>query len=232
LDFELEIGVFVGGAPNAVGQPLRMAEAEERLFGMVLLNDWSARDLQKWEYVPLGPFTAKNFATTVSPWVVTMDALAPFGVPNQEQVPRPLSYLQDPHATCYDLHLDVGIRGANMAKPFTVSHSNAKYLYWTFKQQLVHHAVSGCSMVAGDLLGSGTISGPLASEYGSMLELSWRGTREVVLGEAASGAPAPPTRKFLADGDSVVMLGYAQAPNYRVGFGECEGTIIPPVKLE
>lgn len=225
LDFELEMAAFVGGHGNTMGQPLTVAQAEHAMFGLVVMNDWSARDIQKWEYVPLGPFTAKNFGTTISPWVVTMEALEPFRVPNQEQIPHPLPYLTEEHPSTYDIHLDVSIKSKSMDKPAVVSRSNAKYLYWTLKQQLVHHSISGCNMVAGDLLGTGTISGPQPTEYGSMLELSWRGAKEISLGEGNG------VRKFLQDGDSVNMLGYAQAENYKIGFGDCEGTVLPAVKF-
>jgi len=225
LDFELEMGAFVGGTGNALGQPMTLAQAEESLFGLVVLNDWSARDVQKWEYVPLGPFTAKNFATTISPWVVTLEALRPFAVPNQAQIPPPLPYLAEEKAVTYDIHLDVLVapKGAAPSEEQVVSRSNAKYLYWTLKQQLVHHSVTGCNMVAGDLLGTGTISGPKSEEYGSMLELSWRGSKEVPVGGGV-------TRKFLQDGDTVNLRGYAQAENFRVGFGDCAGTILPAIK--
>jgi fumarylacetoacetase len=225
LDFELEMAAFVGGPGNKMGQPLTSAEAEASMFGLVVMNDWSARDIQKWEYVPLGPFTAKNFGTTISPWIVTMEALEPFRVPNQEQIPAPMAYLSEQAPMTYDIHLDVTIQSEKMTKPAVVSRSNAKYLYWTLKQQLVHHSVSGCPMRAGDLLGTGTISGPQPSEYGSMLELSWRGAKEVPLGEEGG------VRKFLQDGDSVNMIGYAQAENYRVGFGDCIGKVLPAVKF-
>jgi len=225
LDFELEMAAFVGGPTNKLGQPLTVEEAEDRLFGLVVMNDWSARDIQKWEYVPLGPFTAKNFATSISPWIVTMDALAPFRVPNQEQIPKPMDYLAQKQPMAYDIHLDVTLKSSSMSSPHTISKSNAKYLYWTLVQQLVHHSVTGCSMVAGDLLGTGTISGPQEHEYGSMLELSWKGSKEIKLGEEKNGV-----RKFIQDGDSINMIGYAQGPNYKIGFGECEGTILPPVK--
>lgn len=225
LDFELEMAAFVGGPGNLMGQPLTTAQAEEMMFGLVVMNDWSARDVQKWEYVPLGPFTAKNFGTTISPWIVTMEALEPFRVPNQEQVPAPMTYLTEEKPMTYDIHLDVTLQSAAMSTPAVISRSNAKYLYWTLNQQLTHHSVTGCNMRPGDLIGTGTISGPQPTEYGSMLELSWRGAREVPLG--AEGG----VRKFLQDGDSVNMIGYAQAENYMVGFGDCEGRVKPAFKL-
>jgi fumarylacetoacetase len=226
LDFELEMAAFVGGPGNALGQPITQAQADDMIFGLVVMNDWSARDVQKWEYVPLGPFTAKNFGTTISPWVVTMEALSPFSVPNQEQVPKPMEYLAEKSPVTYDIHLDVSVKSDKMREPHVISRSNAKYLYWTLKQQLVHHSVTGCNMSAGDLLGTGTISGPLEHEYGSMLELSWRGAKTISLGSEEAGV-----RKFLQDGDEVNMVGYAKAANFIVGFGDCKGKVLPAVKF-
>jgi fumarylacetoacetase len=235
LDFELEMAFFVGGRANQLGRPLTIAEAEDRIFGIVAMNDWSARDIQAWEYVPLGPFTAKNFCTSISPWIVTLDALEPFRCSSSagaaQTEPVPLPYLVDPnYATgTFDVRLEVKIRPNNDAQSSTVSVSNLKYLYWNFKQQLVHHSVTGCNMQPGDLLGSGTISGPEPENFGSMLELSWRGAKEVPLANSpakADGTPA--TRKFLADGDTVEMYAYAQrADGSRVGFGSVTGKILP-----
>lgn len=220
MDFELEVGVFVGGKENPLGTPITIEQAQRRLFGVVLLNDWSARDVQKWEYVPLGPFCAKNFCTTISPWVVTMEALKPFLCdPVYPHDPKPLPYLQDETRGNFDVHLQVNLKSAKAASYDTISNSNMKYLYWTFKQQLVHHSSTGCNMRPGDLLGSGTISGPKPEEYGSMIELAWRGTKPVKLSTGEE-------RKFLADGDSILMTGYAQGNGFRVGFGECEGLIV------
>jgi len=226
LDFELEMGFFVGGPGSAPGQCLSMAEAEDRIFGVVLMNDWSARDIQKWEYVPLGPFGAKNFATSISPWVVTLDALEPFRCPTSAGVqadPEPLEYLQDPNYGSYDVALEVAIQGEGMDAPGTVTRSNFANMYWNMKQQLVHHSVTGCNMQPGDLLGSGTISGQTEDSFGSMLELCWKGSKEVSLG--ASGE----VRKFLKDGDKITMTGICGTrPGVpRVGFGAVTGRVLP-----
>jgi fumarylacetoacetase len=227
LDFELELGFFYGGKGNKLGQPISMKEAEQHIFGVVLLNDWSARDIQKWEYVPLGPFGAKNFGTTISPWIVSMDALDAFRIPGIKQAPVPLAYLKEADGSdpaAYDINLNVSIRGKDMKDAFTVSRSNAKYLYWSMKQQLVHHTITGCNMNPGDLLGTGTISGPEPGSYGSMLEITWRGSKPVTLPDGSQ-------RKFLLDGDEVLMTGFAQCEGYRIGFGECRGAILPIAKL-
>lgn len=237
MDFELEMAFFVGGPPLAQGRGLTMAEAEDHIFGLVLMNDWSARDIQKWEYVPLGPFGAKNFATSISPWVVTLDALEPYRCPTsagEQSDPVPLEYLRDPEYGSYDIALEVAIANSNeMAPgtaPATVCKSNFSNLYWNVKQQLVHHAVTGCNMQPGDLLGSGTISGSSQDSFGSMLELCWKGTREVPLGDTINPSTnAPVVRKFLKDGDKVVMTGACggKAGIGRVGFGTVEGTVLP-----
>jgi fumarylacetoacetase len=219
LDFELEMGFFVGPG-NELGKPIPIAEAREHIFGMVLVNDWSARDIQKWEYVPLGPFLAKNFGTSISPWVVTLDALEPFRSAGPVQDPAPLPYLQTTGQEAYDIHLEVYLQTAKMDKPHRISASNAKHLYWNICQQLGHHTVNGCNMQAGDLLASGTISGPTADSCGSMLELAWKGTRPIPL-------PSGETRVFLQDGDRVTMTGWCQGPGYRVGFGDVTGQILP-----
>jgi fumarylacetoacetase len=219
LDFELEMGAFVGPG-NKLSEPIKIADAHEHIFGFVLLNDWSARDIQKWEYVPLGPFLAKNFATSISPWVVTLDALEPFRQSGPVQEPVPLPYLRQPRGAAYDVQLTVTLEASGLEQPFVLSRSNLKYLYWSSEQQLVHHTISGCNMRAGDLLGTGTISGPTPDSYGSMLELSWRGTKPIKL-------PNGTERKFLQDGDTVVMRGHCQGDGYRVGFGEVRGTILP-----
>jgi fumarylacetoacetase len=189
------------------------------IFGFVLLNDWSARDIQQWEYVPLGPFQAKAFATSISPWVVTREALEPFRLHGPEQDPAPLPYLQQVQPNNYDLQLDVGLRAAQMNEAANICRTNFKYMYWSSVQQLVHHASSGCAMNVGDLLGSGTISGPDKDQRGSLLEISWNGTEPV---ELAGGIK----RTFLEDGDSLAMRGWCQGDGYRVGFGEVEGTIV------
>ena len=218
LDFELEMGVVVG-QPSAMGEMLTEKQAEEMIFGFVILNDWSARDIQQWEYVPLGPFQAKAFGTSISPWVVTREALEPFRLHGPAQDPKPLPYLQQAQPNNYDMQLEVGLRAAPMNEAANISRTNFKYMYWSSVQQLVHHASSGCAMNVGDLLGSGTISGPEKDQRGSLLEISWNGTEPVEL-------PGGVKRTFLEDGDSLVMRGWCQGDGYRVGFGEVEGTIL------
>ena len=223
LDFELEVGFFVGGPPNPLGAALSTDEARARIFGFVLCNDWSARDIQKFEYVPLGPFGAKNFGTTVSCWVVSPDALAPFSCATSagSQDPEPLDYLVDANYGSYDVNLEVSIAPAGSEDFAVVSKSNLRHLYWTPAQQLAHHAVTGCDMRPGDLLCSGTISGADATAYGSMLELSWAGSKDV--GPLADGS----TRKFLKDGDAVKMAATCAGAGYTIGFGECLGRVLP-----
>jgi len=221
LDFELEMGLFVGPG-NPLGDRIGIDDVENHMFGVVLLNDWSARDIQAWEYVPLGPFTAKNFITTISPWVVTMEALEPFRAqgPKQED-PSPLPYLKDEHSKAgYDIQLEASIQTPKMSAPQTISRTNFKYMYWTMKQQLVHHTVTGCNMLPGDLLGSGTISGPTPDSYGSLLEITWRGSKPLQLETGEE-------RKFLQDGDTLMLSGYSQGDGYRIGFGSCVGTVLP-----
>jgi fumarylacetoacetase len=232
LDFELEMAAVVGGTngPQQHG-PLNVQQAKDCIFGFCLMNDWSARDLQKWEYVPLGPFTAKNFCTTISPWIVTCDALQAFCTPTSAIVqdnPVPLPYLRDDAYGSYNVNLTVAIQSQKQSVPHVVCRSSFKNLYWNAAQQLAHHSVSGCIMKPGDLLGSGTISGSDASSFGSMLELSWKGSRVVTVGDE--------TRKFLEDGDTVIMTGVCGsstsedgAAKGRVGFGECKATILPAV---
>lgn len=220
MDFELEMAFLVGPG-NKLGEPITMENASEHIFGLVLMNDWSARDIQKWEYVPLGPFGAKNFQTSITPWVVSCDALEPFGVPvpRSPEDPANLDYLKDDGNSNYNIDFDVSIKGEKMEDFVTVSTTNFRLMHWSCKQQLVHHTVTGCNMQPGDLLGSGTISGEEEGTYGSMLELCWKGTKPVPLGKE--------TRKFLQDGDTVKMTGFCQGDGYRVGFGECTGTILP-----
>lgn len=213
LDFELEMGFFIGPG-SSLGRPLTIRQAADHIFGMVLVNDWSARDIQKWEYQPLGPFTAKNFATSISPWVVALEALAPFRCSAPIQSPEVLPYLQSRKRYNYDINLEVYIGSSRVCR------SNFKHLYWTMHQQLTHHTVTGCNVRPGDLMASGTISGPEKGSYGSMLELSWKGSKPIAL---ASGE----TRTFLQDGDTVTMTGWCQGDGYRVGFGEVTGTILP-----
>jgi fumarylacetoacetase len=219
LDFELEMGAVIGQA-SPMGEMLDEAQAEEMIFGFVLLNDWSARDIQQWEYVPLGPFQGKAFATSISPWVVTSAALEPFRRHGPEQVPQPLPYLRQAKPNNYDIELEVALRAPSMKQPARICRTNFKYMYWSAVQQLLHHASSGCAMTIGDLLGSGTISGPEKNQRGSLLEISWNGTEPA---EIATGI----TRTFLEDGDSLVMRGWCQGEGYRIGFGEVEGTITP-----
>merc|ERR1719450_1096368 len=225
MDFELEMAFFVGGPSKDLGTPIKIDEADEHIFGMVVMNDWSARDIQKWEYVPLGPFGAKNLGTSISPWVVTMEALKPFAVPNYVQDPAPFPYLQHADPYTFDVNLEVSIKPASSSTPSVVSQSNFKYMYWTMKQQLAHHTVTGCNMKPGDLLASGTISGPEPSSFGSMLELSWRGSKPVPLSDGGE-------RKFLQDGDTVIMTGVCKGQGYNVGFGSVEGLVLPALQLE
>jgi fumarylacetoacetase len=219
LDFELEMGVVIG-QPSPIGEMLDEKRAADMIFGFVLLNDWSARDIQQWEYVPLGPFQSKAFATSISPWIVTREALEPFRAHGPEQDPVPLPYLRQAQPNNYDLQLDVGLRAAQMKQPMRICRTNFKYMYWSSVQQLVHHASSGCAMNIGDLLGSGTISGPEKDQRGSLLEISWNGTEPIEL-------PGDIKRTFLEDGDSLSFHGWCQGDGYCVGFGEVEGTIIP-----
>jgi len=220
MDFELEMAFFVGGSCPSMGTPITAEQADDYIFGMVVMNDWSARDIQKWEYVPLGPFGAKNLGTSISPWVVTMEALKPFAVPNYAQDPVPFPYLRHTDPYTFDMDLEVSIQPEG-GQGGVVSKSNFKYMYWTMKQQLAHHTVTGCNMRPGDLLASGTISGPEPTSFGSMLELSWRGSKTVQLGE--SGAE----RKFLQDGDTVSMTGVCRGQGFNVGFGSVIGKVLP-----
>jgi fumarylacetoacetase len=218
LDFELEMG-FVIGKENGLGNSISTAEAEDYIFGLILFNDWSARDIQKWEYIPLGPFLAKNFASTVSAWVVTLDALEPFRVQGPEQEPKVLPYLQYEGMKNYNVNLQVAIQPENKEET-VVCDSNFKYMYWNMTQQLAHHTVNGCNMRVGDLLASGTISGPTPDSYGSMLEISWRGSKPVKMNDGSE-------RKFINDGDTVIMRGWCEKDGVRIGFGEANGKILP-----
>ncbi len=224
MDFELEMGFFIG-TRNPQGQPVPVDSADDNIFGLVLVNDWSARDLQKWEYQPLGPFTAKNFATSISPWIVTLEALAPFRCASPEQEPTPLPYLQEKNRGTFDINLEVHVQAETDSAGLQVTASNFKYLYWTMAQQLAHHTVSGCNLSTGDLLASGTISGADKSSFGSMLEISWRGTEPVTL-------PGGGERKFLHDGDTVTMTAWCQGDGYRVGFGDVTGKVLPAIGEE
>lgn len=220
LDFELEMA-FIVGKPNALGEPVDIKDAAEHIFGMVLFNDWSARDIQKWEYVPLGPFLGKNFASSISPWIVTMEALAPFRCESPTQEPTPLPYLRGLKDASYDIHLAAAIQTKDGAEK-VVTNSNFKYMYWTMEQQLAHHTVNGCNMQVGDMCGSGTISGPTPDSYGSMLEISWRGTKPVDM-------PDGTQRKFINDGDTVKMYGYCEKDGVRIGFGEVSTEVLPAI---
>ena len=223
VDFELETA-FITTDANVMGEPIPVNEAEDYIFGMVLFNDWSARDIQKWEYVPLGPFLAKNFASSISPWIVTMDALEPFRVKGPEQSPTPLHYLQQEGNHSFDINLQVGIQPEN-GEETIVSKSNFKYMYWSMAQQLAHHTINGCRVNSGDMMGSGTISGPTPDSYGSMLELSWGGKNTIPMKDGTE-------RKFINDNDTVIIKGYCQNNEVRIGFGECSSKLLPAVELK
>ncbi|MDO9258088.1 MAG: fumarylacetoacetase [Bacteroidales bacterium] len=218
LDFELETA-FVIGKENPLGDSISTAEAEEYIFGMVLFNDLSARDIQSWEYVPLGPFLSKNFASVISPWIVTLDALEPFRCNGPGQQPEVLPYLQFDGERNFDINLQVRIKPENKEETI-VSKSNFKYMYWNMSQQLAHHTINGCNMRVGDLCGSGTISGPDAESYGSMLELTWKGTKPIAMPDGSE-------RKFINDNDTVIMRGFGKKDGIRVGFGEANVKILP-----
>ncbi|HEX4667349.1 MAG TPA: fumarylacetoacetase [Chthoniobacterales bacterium] len=218
LDFELETAFFVG-PPNELGEPVPVTEAADHIFGFVLMNDWSARDIQTWEYQPLGPFLAKNFCTSISPWIVTLEALEPFRKPLPAQDPAPMEYLRAPDDFTFDIHLEVELQTVQMRAPQTIARSNFQNLYWSIAQQLAHHTIGGCNLQPGDLLASGTISGPTEDARGSMLELTWRGANPLQL-------PGGETRKWLEDGDRLTIRGWAEGDGYRVGFGEVMGRIV------
>ena len=217
LDFELETGFIVGKA-TALGEPIAIEEAENHIFGMVLLNDWSARDIQQWEYVPLGPFNAKTFGTSISPWVVTLEALEPFRSAAPAQDPQPLAYLRASNNSNYDIQLQVAI--ATEDSETVISNTNFKYMYWSMMQQLTHHTIAGCNVRVGDLMGSGTISGQEKDSRGSLLELTWNTTEPLTL---ANGEQ----RGFLEDGDTLMMRGHCEQDGLRIGFGEVRGTVLP-----
>jgi fumarylacetoacetase len=244
LDYELEMGCVIGRG-NALGSSVSIADAESHIFGLCIVNDWSARDLQKWEYVPLGPFLAKNFATTISPYIVTLEALAPFRIPAYERPasdPRPLPYLSsDANAARggFDITLEVYLQSAEMAKrsmaPVRLSKGNFRHMYWTFAQMVAHHTVNGCNLQPGDLLASGTISGPTRDSRGSMIELTWDGDPFANPPKLVPGTQRTPIelptgekRTFLGDGDTVIMKAYCEREGFRrIGFGECRGTVLP-----
>ena len=218
IDFELEMG-FITFDGKPLGDSISVAEADDYIFGLCLFNDWSARDIQKWEYVPLGPFLAKNFVSTMSAWIVTLDALQPFRVESPIQSPKVLEYLAGSGKDSYDIQLQVAIETESKVET-EICQSNFKYMYWTMAQQLAHHTVNGCNIRGGDLMGSGTISGPSEGSYGSMLELAWKGTKPLTLNDGTQ-------RRFILDGDTVVMRGYCQNANVRIGFGEVKGKLLP-----
>lgn len=218
VDFELEMA-FITTDANIMGENIPVTEAEDYIFGMVLLNDWSARDIQKWEYVPLGPFLAKNFASSISPWIVTMDALEPFRTKGPKQEPAPLPYLQQKGKHAYDINLEVYLTPAN-GEANLISKSNFKYMYWSMAQQLTHHTSNGCKVNSGDMMGSGTISGPTPESFGSMLELTWGGKNPIKLSNGTE-------RKFIDDNDTVTMKGYCKNGQFRIGFGEVASKLLP-----
>ena len=220
LDFELETG-FIVGKSSQLGQPVPIENAWDHIFGMVLFNDWSARDLQQWEYVPLGPFNAKTFASSISPWIVTLEALEPFKTSSPEQEPKPLAYLcEDNSSNSYDIHLSVEIQPENDDKSDVICKTNFKYMYWSMAQQLTHHTIAGCNLQVGDLMGSGTISGPTPDSYGSLLEITWNATKPLTLSNGEQ-------RNFIQDGDTVIIKGYCEKDDLRLGFGEVSGKILP-----
>lgn len=218
LDFELEMAAIVGPG-NELGKPIDVNNAADHIFGVVLMNDWSARDIQAWEYVPLGPFLGKSFGTTVSPWIVTLDALEPFAIDAPKQDPKPLPYLAEKKSKNYDIALEVQIKPAGQKDSCVVTKSNFQNLYWTLTQQLAHHTINGCNLRPGDLFGTGTISGPEQESYGCLLELTWNGQKPLSLNGTA--------RKFLEDGDEVTFTGICKGDGYNVGFGTCTGKILP-----
>ena len=217
LDFELEMA-FITGEGKHLGDSISIDDAEDYIFGMVIFNDWSARDIQKWEYVPLGPFLAKSFASSISPWIVTLDALEPFRCKGELQQPEVLPYLKYKGAKNIDINLEVQIESDNFSA-YTVSKSNYKYMYWNMNQQLAHHTVNGCNVHAGDMMASGTISGNDKSSFGSMLELSWKGTKPLLMPDGSE-------RKFINDGDTVIMKAHSNKGNIRVGFGEVRTKVL------
>jgi len=218
VDFELEMA-FITTDANIMGEAIPINEAEDYIFGLVLFNDWSARDMQKWEYVPLGPFLAKNFASSISAWIVTLDALVPFRVPSPPQHPEPLPYLRQEGDKSYDIQLEVEIT-PDKGEPTTITRSNFKHLYWTMAQQLAHHTVNGCKINSGDMMGSGTISGATPDSYGSMLELAWQGTQPISLNNGE-------VRTAINDLDTVTLKGFCEKDGLRIGFGEVSTKLLP-----
>jgi fumarylacetoacetase len=219
LDYELEMAFFVGPG-NSLGQPVPIDRATEHIFGLVLMNDWSARDIQAWEYQPLGPFLAKNFCTSISPWVVTLEALEPFRRPLSAQDPQPLDYLRLTNDFAFDIKLEARLQTSKMTAPHVITRTNFQNLYWSISQQLAHHTVGGCNLQTGDLLASGTISGPIEESRGCMLELTWRGANPLTL-------PNGETRKWLENGDELTIAGWCEGVDYRIGFGQVTGRVVP-----
>jgi fumarylacetoacetase len=219
FDYELEMAFLIGPG-NSLGEPVPIDCATDHIFGLVLMNDWSARDIQAWEYQPLGPFLAKNFATSISPWVVTLEALEPFRKPLSPQDPEPLAYLRAKNDFTFDIELEAQLQTSSMNAPHVITRTNFQNLYWSISQQLAHHTVNGCNLEPGDLLASGTISGATEESRGCMLELTWRGANPLKM-------PNGETRKWLEDGDRLTITGWCQGDDYRVGFGEVTGRILP-----
>jgi fumarylacetoacetase len=219
LDYELEMAFLIGPG-NSLGDPVPIGRATDHIFGLLLMNDWSARDIQAWEYQPLGPFLAKNFATSISPWVVSLEALEPFREPLPRQDPAPLPYLRGKDDFTFDIQLEAQLQTSSMKAPHMITRTNFQNLYWSISQQLAHHTVNGCNLQPGDLLASGTISGPTEESRGCMLELTWRGANPLKL-------PNGEIRKWLDDGDRLTITGWCQGDGYRVGFGEVSGRILP-----
>lgn len=223
FDFELEMA-FITGKETSLGDRITTAKAEDHIFGMVVFNDLSARDIQKWEYVPLGPFLGKNFGSVISPWIVTMDALQPYKTSGPEQMPKVLPYLEYSGKKNFDINLEVFIK-PEAGNENLLSRSNYKYLYWNMTQQLAHHTINGCNINVGDMYASGTISGPTSDSYGSMLEICWKGTRPVKLSDGSE-------RRFIQDNDTIIMRGFCDNGTTRIGFGECITTVIPAKEYE
>ena len=219
LDYELEMAFLIGPG-NSLGDPVLIDRAVEHIFGLVLMNDWSARDIQAWEYQPLGPFLAKNFCTSISPWVLTLEALEPFRKPLPTQDPEPLPYLRAKDDFTFDIRLEAALQNSSMKAPHIITRTNFQNLYWSIAQQLAHHTVNGCNLQPGDLLASGTISGPTEESRGCMLELTWRGANPLKL-------PNGETRKWLEDGDTLKISGWCEGDGYRVGFGDVSGRVLP-----
>ncbi|KAK2164142.1 hypothetical protein LSH36_68g07006 [Paralvinella palmiformis] len=223
LDIELEMAFFTGPR-SKFGQPIPADKAHEYIFGMVIMNDWTARDIYGWERDPFGAFLGKSFATTISPWVVTMEALKPFTVPNMEQEPKPLPYLKHDDDYNFDIKLEVKLKADELDRPHTICRTNYKYVYWTAKQQLAHHTINGCNINPGDIISSGSISGPEEGSFGTMLELNWKGTKNIDL---ANGV----TRKYVKDGDEIIITAHCQGQGFRVGFGDCSSKVLPAIQM-